>query len=124
MKFLNLLKIFFPSWVLFDDFQQYPTLYFRRMDDGIISDWMRPSSPLRRHLGGLFFSPQENLYFVSNSLVERLMMDPQPAIEDRPHFLLVKNMAGYYANTKRFQFKIVLGQQEIFLSKIYDSANA
>jgi hypothetical protein len=147
---LLLIRVFFPSWKLFDQIGHVSQLYYRVCSDEIsdFEEWkpsvihsyshsrMNSHMHTQRKFSDLFLNSHGNLQLAYQSLVDRLVSDTQDLYESPPHVLLetvsyrlvqnriqkeILNTQDGRKNSVRFQFKIVIDQEDFLVSPIHET---
>jgi len=111
------LRIFFPSWRFFDDFDRTPRLFFRVAKvAGQFTSWKEAiPQEKKRSLGVVFVNPQGNLKLAAHSAVDRLLdevaaLKTPEEIQETVSYRLVEKIvrAQVPGSALEFQFKVSL----------------
>lgn len=116
--FLNLFRVFLPSWKFFDEVGSAPELYYQ-MEGPWQPVLIRPANKLRN----LFLHPEGNFFHAGHSLLERLLREVNEAepsdLESSPSYQLVENLVRFQIRQadptlvgRQFRFKIAISHPE------------
>jgi hypothetical protein len=112
LRSMGFFHLFFPSWRLFENTGDFPSVSFRfGSDKDSFCEW-RPPFELQRKWTHIFYNPQGNLVHLLTTQASQILLQLEVAekaksIESMDAFIALKNF--FYSQTpaqNSFQFKI------------------
>jgi hypothetical protein len=130
---MRFFQLFFPSWRLFENTGDFPSVSFRfGSDKEFLGEWQKPFK-LRRKWTHIFYNPQGNLVHLLTSQASQILLTLEAAgkaksLEFTDTFIALKHF--FYSQTPAqnyFQFKISVTswqrrtrtEDDVLLSPVY-----